>query len=137
MPLLLGGIVMWSGSINEIPNGWALCNGANNTVDLRNRFVVGAGDLYAVNATGGSANAKLPSHTHSVSTDSVASHTHNLLTSNNNGSSEMFNTAFGGEFGGTNTDSHSHTVSVNTVGTSATNANLPPYYALAFIQQIA
>ena len=47
---------------------------ANGTPDLRNRFVVGAGSTYAVNATGGSANATLVSHSHTAST-SVATKT--------------------------------------------------------------
>jgi hypothetical protein len=49
-----GGIILWSGSVASIPSGWALCNGSNGTPDLRNRFVVGAGSTYAVDATGGS-----------------------------------------------------------------------------------
>lgn len=47
-----GGIIMWSGS--EVPEGWALCNGEDGTPDLRNRFIVGSGDTYAVGETGGS-----------------------------------------------------------------------------------
>ena len=67
-----GGIIMWSGSIASIPSGWYLCDGTNSTPDLRNRFVVGAGDEYAVDATGGAKNvtltsAQIPSHTHSFS----------------------------------------------------------------------
>jgi microcystin-dependent protein len=38
-----GGIIMWSGSLANIPAGWALCDGANGTPDLRSRFIVGAG----------------------------------------------------------------------------------------------
>jgi len=81
-----GMIMMWSGSIASIPSGWALCNGASGTPDLRDRFVVGAGSTYAVNATGGSATttlleANLPSHTHSISASGTTSgqsagHTH-------------------------------------------------------------
>ena len=52
-----GVIVMWSGSIASIPTGWALCNGSSGTPDLRNRFVVGAGDTYGVGATGGATSA--------------------------------------------------------------------------------
>lgn len=44
---------MWSGAVNAIPAGWALCNGENGTPDLRNRFIVGAGDEYSVGDTGG------------------------------------------------------------------------------------
>ncbi len=37
-----GMILMWSGSVTEIPRGWALCDGTNGTPDLRGRFVLGA-----------------------------------------------------------------------------------------------
>lgn len=56
----LRGIIMWSGSIGSIPSGWALCDGAIHsgqpTPDLRNAFIVGAGNTYAVGQTGGSTN---------------------------------------------------------------------------------
>ncbi len=42
-----GVIVMWSGTINNVPAGWALCNGLNGTPDLRERFVVGASTTLA------------------------------------------------------------------------------------------
>lgn len=41
-PIPTGGIIMWSGTIANIPSGWALCNGSNGTPDLRNKFIVGA-----------------------------------------------------------------------------------------------
>ena len=47
-------IILWSGSTGNIPSGWVLCNGSNSTPDLRDRFVVGAGNSYSVGATGGS-----------------------------------------------------------------------------------
>ena len=49
-----GAIIMWSGTVATIPDGFSLCDGSNGTPDLRNRFVIGAGDTYAVGATGGS-----------------------------------------------------------------------------------
>ena len=51
----IGGIISWSGAIVDIPSNFALCNGANGTPDLRDKFVVGAGSSYAVAASGGSA----------------------------------------------------------------------------------
>lgn len=39
-----GLIVMWSGSIASIPAGWAFCNGASGTPDLRNQFVIAASE---------------------------------------------------------------------------------------------
>lgn len=49
----LGVIFLWSGSISDIPEDFALCDGNNGTPDLRNLFVVGAGDTYNVGDTGG------------------------------------------------------------------------------------
>jgi len=46
-------ITIWSGAIDDIPPGYALCDGNNGTPDLRDRFVVGAGDTYAPQDTGG------------------------------------------------------------------------------------
>lgn len=49
-----GAIVMWSGSIDDIPTGWLLCDGTNGAPDLRDRFVIGAGSSYSVGSKGGS-----------------------------------------------------------------------------------
>lgn len=77
-----GMIMMWSGTIAEIPAGWALCDGQNGTPNLRNRFIVGAGGSYNVGNTGGSNSVTLtvnqiPSHNHSgtTNTNSVISAT--------------------------------------------------------------
>lgn len=56
-----GIIVVWSGAIVDIPAQYFLCNGSNSTPDLRNRFVIAAGGIYAVNAIGGTA-----SHSHTI-----------------------------------------------------------------------
>lgn len=69
MEFPVGGIIMWSGSESKVPFGWALCNGQNGTPDLRDKFIVGAGNTYAVAATGGSNAA----HSHSVSMTSSGS----------------------------------------------------------------
>ena len=73
----IGGIIMWSGAITAIPTGWKLCDGANSTPDLRDRFIMGAGASYAVAATGGQTNvtltaSNLPSFSISRSTPTVA-----------------------------------------------------------------
>eukprot|EP01084_Bolivina_argentea_P041141 75929_1 len=57
----MGTIVMWSGNVNDIPHGWMLCDGQNNTPDLRNRFVIGASGEYIINSKGGS-----KTHTHQI-----------------------------------------------------------------------
>ena len=49
----IGGIIQWSGAIIDIPDAYQICDGTNGTPDLRNKFVAGAGDTYAVDETGG------------------------------------------------------------------------------------
>ncbi len=91
-----GSIIMWSGAIATVPSGWALCNGNNGNAingvtipDLRDRFVMGAGNIYAVGITGGATSLnKIPAHSHTVSgstTPNSVGHTHTGI-SNNSGS---------------------------------------------------
>ena len=78
-----GVILMWSGSADNIPSGWLLCDGSNGTPPLQDRFIVGAGSAYQVNDTGGAesvtlSSSQIPSHTHSVSLTAASNggHTH-------------------------------------------------------------
>lgn len=157
-----GGIIMWSGSIGSIPSGWFICDGANGTPDLRNRFLVGAGSTYAVGASGGSANAIVVAHTHTGSTSvETNNHTHAFTTdpagNHQHGYVRPFDTGGGWEagsgrsygndvtsvegshqHGGTTTGvsaNHQHAITLDSTGSSGTNANLPPYYALAYIMK--
>lgn len=41
-------IVIWAGAIVDIPAGWVLCDGNNNTPDLRGKVVIGAGGVWNV-----------------------------------------------------------------------------------------
>jgi len=144
-----GIISLWSGASNAIPAGYALCDGTNNTPDLRNRFVVGAGSTHAVGATGGSADATLVAHTHTYSgSTSTKSLTGTFDTSKPNAATGIVSVSSegigpagdGAQYSGaryTIDASHSHTFSgsTNSTGSSATNANLPPYYALCYIMK--
>jgi len=128
-----GGIILWSGSTGSVPSGWYLCDGTNGTPDLRNSFIVGAGNTYAVGATGGTADAIVVSHTHTATvTDPGHSHQYQY-----NAGTGIYQggTTYGA---GNNTTSPATTgisVSNASAGTSGTNQNLPPYYALAYIQK--
>jgi len=132
-----GVITLWYGSIGSVPTGWYLCDGSNGTPDLRNRFVVGAGSTYSVAATGGSTDAIVVSHTHTATvTDSGHSHTVTSATSSSaatGGGSGAFASPPGTV--STSNQTTGITVANSTVGTSGTNANLPPYYALAYIMK--
>jgi hypothetical protein len=127
-----GGIIIWSGSVASVPSGWYLCNGSNGTPDLRDRFVVGAGSTYSVASTGGSANAVVVSHTHSI-TDPGHAHTYDKATSTapQSGSATQCFTANASATTGSQTTG----ISIASSGVSGTNANLPPYYALAYIMK--
>jgi len=133
-----GLISLWSGAIGSVPAGWYLCDGANGTPDLRNRFLVGAGSTYSVNATGGSADSIVVSHTHtasSVVTDPGHNHTVNAGATVSN----SLNSGGTVNLGPTNTGTATTGITVATTntstGVSGTNANLPPYYALAYIMK--
>lgn len=130
-----GGIIMWSGSIASIPSGWYLCNGSNGTPDLRDRFVVGAGSAYSVAGTGGSANAIVVSHSHSISDPG---HTHGYYRTYAGQGSKFTDHSGQDEWEGwvyEGTGSSATGISVSSSGSSGTNANLPPYYALAYIMK--
>jgi microcystin-dependent protein len=153
-----GVIVMWSGSIATIPASWYLCNGANGTPDLRDRFIVGAGTTYAVAATGGAATvalteANLAAHTHtfSATTSADGAHGHQAYAGSSDGSSSAVrqglqtidsNLANRTNGGGAipyiaNSSTHTHTVSgtSGSIGSGTAHENLPPYYALAYIMK--
>jgi hypothetical protein len=138
-PTPAGVIVLWSGSIGSIPAGWVLCNGSNGTPDLRNRFIVGAGSTYAVDATGGSADAIVVSHTHTA-TSAVTDpgHVHvGGYTAGQQNTGSASPPAVGAIGSNTSSATTGITVAttVNSAGNSGTNANLPPYYALCYIQK--
>jgi hypothetical protein len=135
-----GCIVLWSGSTGSIPATWYLCDGTNGTPDLRNSFIVGAGSTYAVNATGGTADAIVVTHTHTAtSTVTDPGHTHtatgsNLLTGNGGDFAWQNGSATTKTTNSATTDITVATTNAN-AGVSGTNANLPPYYALAYIMK--
>jgi microcystin-dependent protein len=142
---ITGMIMLWSGATDAVPAGWSLCDGTGNTPDLRDRFVVGAGNSYDVNATGGSKDAIAVSHTHTGSTNATGNHSHTIphhLVQAVGGTGDIDRDneyqqwkALSGQKTNT-TGNHSHTVSINSAGSSGANANLPPYYALAYIMKV-
>ena len=216
----IGGIIMWSGTDGNIPANWQLCNGTNGTPNLIDRFIVGRGNAYAADTTGGQTDSTLVTHEHTVSTfisdtghshtntlsggvhthsntlgggdhshsvtssahDHGMSHTHAYSASDGNesvttsgGASNVGNDVQSGTTGGSSTSSTDETtvssfantnnadvtitnasadagVSITNVsnttgigvtastdsqGSSATNKNLPPYYAIAYIMRIS
>lgn len=152
-----GGIIMWSGT--TIPDGWLLCDGTNGTPDLRDRFILGAGNTYAVGNTGGSntiSAANLPPHTHSkgsLKTASGGSHDHSgninwykyYLTSST--VTDWLSYPYIGDSINKKKDgtyqvkvlpdgNHSHSITGTTGSTGSGTNYMPKYYALAFIMKL-
>lgn len=137
-----GMIVMWSGTIATIPSGWVLCNGSNGTPDLRDKFIIGARQddsgvaktnvTGSLTQTGGSKDSIVVSHTHGV-TD--PGHTHNVAGGGGSGGTTNCFGYFQTFVSNKATVSATTGISIDTTGSSGTNANLVPYYALAFIMK--
>jgi len=152
--------------LGQIPEyyGWALCNGQNNTPDLRGRFIVNRNasenGLENIGAVGGSnsfalSKQNLPPHTHEAGslTTNTDTHTHRIYTRNSGtavGSHRDagFNRGGGRELAdpldGKNTNEHSHSHLI--VGTTEDGSNdglsgdpvtyYPNYYVVVMVQRI-
>ncbi len=154
-----GGIIMWHGSADDIPEGWALCDGENGTPDLRDRFIVGAGNAYTAKDTGGVKENTL-SHTHTISSENLAAgaagnHNHYVQGDLYN---QIGDTTDGAEDGNKDvacenhghrlalhTDAggnHSHSINAHnhsgSTGPELTTPidNRPPFYALCLIMKL-
>lgn len=116
----VGTIVIWSGSKDQIPEGWALCDGQNGSPDLRDKFVLGAGENHPVGEEGGE-------ETHTLTVEELAKHLH---TDNAYGGNvvKVAKTSSG-------TENLWSTVKTTTgeTGNNTPHNNMPPYYALCYI----
>lgn len=128
---------------------------------IKDKFLLSAGDDYSAGDTGGSADAVLPQHSHTITTTvgSAGAHSHYVY----QGSALMGSPSSGGGYFAkksyasthysypldrnagayelkTNTQSaHTHTVTAtaSTEGTTATDANMPPYLTVYVWKRIA
>jgi microcystin-dependent protein len=117
--LPMGSIIMWSGDTSSIPTGWQLCDGTNGTPDLRNRFVMGAGDTYPVGNTGGNADSVVVEHSHTIN-----DHNHTFSGSG----SDNVDISISGTTGN-QSQSHNHSFTTNTTGDHNHSGTVPtPLY---------
>jgi hypothetical protein len=114
----LGTIIMWSDTIDTIPDGWVICDGNNGTPDLRDRFIVGAGSNYSVGDIGGANEVTL-------SVNQIPPHTHEVPDGTTGGGSGAQNGPLTGD-----------TLSSQSTGGGQPHENRPPYYALAYIMRV-
>ena len=145
-----GGIIMWSGSISSIPSGWYLCNGANGTPNLIDRFVVQVATSSTNPGSTGGADSHVHDHTgwtkgRAISLAEMPYHSHGILRNNFGGSTfapsgdvdnkiqsgSIYQGTIiptGGDLSG-NTVKHYHEVYDETIPT------IPKFYALAYIMK--
>lgn len=134
--ILKGTIIAWNGVTP--PAGWALCDGANGTPDLRGKFVLSSGQgsgltNRVVGQVGGAENVTL-------TVDQMPSHDHKLRV--DNGDVVAHNRSFTGADGNDRTIRERDTavtfpeVIVLPKGGNQPHNNMPPYYVLAYIMKL-
>ncbi len=144
-----GTIMFWYGSIESIPSGFYLCDGNNNTPDLRNISIVGAGSHYSRGDTGGDneiictsasltiANytlqiADIPSHNHTVSDYTVGGSGRPVMGSGSYSYASGVQTLNDQPTGYTGGDQpHNHTSNFS----GDTQEKMPPYKAVCIIMK--
>jgi microcystin-dependent protein len=150
-PNMKGIIVAWYDDINNIPNGWAYCDGStykdldgNNVItpDLRSRSILGASN--PVNINGLSQQNLTPKFVNDISgvekvklsVDEAPAHSHfTVIGSTNPASGGNLNPLPGAvllDFDGKGCRSEA----TNAVGGGKPHNNIPPYMALAYIMKI-
>lgn len=140
----IGGIMIWSGAYENIPEGYTHCDGYNSTPDLVGSFIRGAGNLYNSGSTGGS-NSITPEGTlsiaeHALTIDEMPAHTHSF--------NDYYNTGYAGAVWGSSSGGQqtSGTVYTNYTGggyghshtgsfTGDSYDNRPPYIKLLFLKK--
>jgi len=133
-----GSIIIWNKKI--IPTGWVLCDGQNNTPDLRGRFVLGTGKNPGsddagrafpnrnVNQTGGE-------QYHTLTIHEMPSHNHNI-TIGCIGNACGLNGTGKGQIDSANTYPYKMGGYMNNTGGGGSHNNMPPFYVLTYIMKL-
>jgi len=133
-----GLVGLWLGTLVNIPNGWVLCDGNNDTLDLRDKFIKCADIAANIGGTGGGnshSHAASNSHNHTAS----ASHSHTGSFASNDDNNGPQPT--GGNYVIKNPHGHnmascdSQTSTYGNITIAAENSsNEPAYRTVAYIQ---
>lgn len=131
-PIPQGAIILWSGDAASIPLGYAVCNGASGTPDLRSRFVMGGGGAagYVLPPTTGGAatTGAAGTHTHTANSATAALSTTTATVAAGTGAGTDVSVI-------TSVSANGHTHTVNAVG-DHTHSSLPPFMALYYIMKL-
>jgi len=137
-----GMIILWYGDTSNIPGGFVLCDGQNSTPDLRDRFIIGAGNNFSAGNTGGSnsitlSEANLPSHRHFVVSNSLGgqNRTGSNVSANNQvakgtGAGNLYES-----YNLASTGSNASAGRSSSVGSGTAIDNKPLYHALCYIMK--
>lgn len=130
---------------------WHLCDGTNDTPDLRGRFILGASAYHSVGTTGGEeAHSLTPDenapHAHDASCGKAGLHHHKVrlvgasskqhhvgapydagLTASTH-DDDSSNTTDDGE--------HAHKITIGVSGKGTPHNNMPPFYTLSYIMKL-
>ena len=101
----------------NLRTGWAICNGNNGTPNISNRVIVSYGsDFPTLNAVGGSKDAVVVAHSHSIATSP--------------------NDAIGYVTAKTSLSTGGTAINTNSAGESGVNKNMQPYIVLVYIMKL-
>lgn len=130
-----GAVCIWTGGAGAIPTGWQLADGTNGTINLVDNFIVGSGNTYAENATGGATSHThtVDGHTHTISASGT--HTHGITWGAGNDISAAPGIAAPATTDADGDHNHGGATGSATPGTDS-QSNLPPYYAVVWIQKL-
>lgn len=155
-----GSVTMWPAV--TLPSGWLACNGQAvsrttyaalfaiigttfgagdgastfNLPNYNNRMPIGAGDLYALAATGGNKDAVVVEHNHTATSstyDPGHNHSINLIPYFGTLGSQVHGAIQSGATTGSAVTNIQVTTTIANTGESGTNKNLPPYFAINYI----
>ena len=115
-----------------------------NLPDYRDRMPIGAGTTYSIAGTGGSKDAITVSHTHTLTdaghshkTDGTDGSNYHVVKANADSffdyKSDYSNANDGNYISGSKTGTSTTGITIDSAGSSGTNANLPPYLGIQFI----
>ena len=134
----VGGIIMWSGSYNNIPKGWALCDGNHGTPNLAGKFIKAA-DPANIGARGGNVNNQvtleerhLPAHSHMYAGDD---HIDKIKDGNYDAGANVVSTP-GGYDAKSDDSGNGRIYRTSSSGSGNSFSIEPEYYALAYIMRI-
>lgn len=139
-------IIIWSGTLADIPSGWHLCDGQSGTPDLSDKFIISYYDYMEKTDEDrlvGEATATIDGHAHwGLQTDDEAGHQHVVANGfyMGQGMSGIFNPGSGGSsshtHGGLTPPAEPHFHYASSSSYHADNvevSTIPPYYSLAYL----